>query len=52
MQSGCTYSGPADRVDVEHLAEALHRDDRWRALEPDDAALAWLAQGIPAEALA
>lgn len=36
-----------DRVDLEHLAEALQREERWQAMEPDDAALAWLAQGIP-----
>jgi hypothetical protein len=41
-----------DRVDLEHLAEALHREERWRALEPSEAALGWLAQGIPADALA
>jgi hypothetical protein len=39
-----------DRVDLEHIAEALHREERWRALEPDNAALEWLRQGIPAEA--
>jgi hypothetical protein len=37
-----------DRMDLEHLAEALHREDRWKALHPADAALAWLQQGIPA----
>jgi hypothetical protein len=29
-------------------AEALHRKDRWKDLEPDEAALECLAQGIPA----
>ena len=41
-----------DRVDLEHLAESLHREERWRTLEPSDAALGWLAQGIPADVLA
>ena len=36
-----------DRVDLEHLAEALHTEDRWKGMEPDDAALEWLRQGIP-----
>jgi hypothetical protein len=40
-----------DRVDIENIAEALHREDRWRALEPAVAATQWLAQGIPSDAL-
>ncbi len=36
-----------DRVDLENVAEALHREERWRGLEPDEAALEWLRQGIP-----
>lgn len=36
-----------DRVDLEDLAAALHREVRWKALAPDDAALAWLRQAIP-----
>jgi len=39
-----------DRADLEHLAEALHAEDRWRGLAPDEAALEWLRQGIPADA--
>ena len=36
-----------DRVDLEHLAEALLTDERWRLLEPQTAADEWLRQGIP-----
>ena len=36
-----------DRVDVEHMAEALHREERWKAMEPQKAAEQWLQQGIP-----
>jgi hypothetical protein len=37
--------GPGDLVNV---AEALQREDRWKGLDPADAALEWLRQGIPA----
>ncbi|CAM5797803.1 hypothetical protein [Rhizobacter fulvus] len=37
--------GPGDLVNV---AEALQREDRWKGLEPAEAALEWLRQGIPA----
>ena len=40
-----------DRVDLEHLAEALLTEDRWKAMEPNEAAQAWLAQGLPNVAL-
>jgi hypothetical protein len=33
--------------DLENLAEALQREDRWRDLPPREAALEWLVQGIP-----
>jgi hypothetical protein len=36
-----------DRVDLEHLAEALRAEERWQSMEPTEAALAWLTQGIP-----
>ena len=36
-----------DRVDLEHLAEALLADERWSAMSPDEAAVRWLRQGIP-----
>lgn len=36
-----------DRQDLEHLAGALHAEERWRAMEPVDAAVQWLRQGIP-----
>jgi hypothetical protein len=31
-----------------NVAEALQREDRWKGLEPAEAALEWLRQGIPA----
>jgi len=37
-----------DRSDLEHLAEALQRENRWSSLGPDEAAITWLRQGIPA----
>ena len=36
-----------DRVDLEHLAEALYHEPRWSALAPELAAQEWLRQGIP-----
>jgi hypothetical protein len=38
-----------DRNDLEHLAESLHRETRWKDLPPDDAADQWLEQGLPKE---
>jgi hypothetical protein len=35
-----------DRVDLEHLAEALRKEGRWQAMEPADAAVEWLSQGV------
>lgn len=37
-----------DHADLEQLAEALWKEPRWQGMEPADAALAWLQQGIPA----
>ena len=36
-----------DRSDLEHLADALQAEDRWKWMEPQDAAVQWLSQGIP-----
>lgn len=36
-----------DRQDLEHLAGALHAEERWREMEPTEAAVQWLRQGIP-----
>ena len=36
-----------DRVDLEHLAEALHVENQWNCMEPADAAERWLQQGLP-----
>ncbi len=36
-----------DRNDLEHLAEALLPETRWATMEPSEAALRWLQQGIP-----
>lgn len=36
-----------DRADLEHLAGALLAEDRWKDMEPTDAAVQWLRQGIP-----
>jgi hypothetical protein len=36
-----------DRVDLEHLAEALYQEPRWSVLAPELAAQEWLRQGIP-----
>ncbi len=36
-----------DRSDLEHLADALQAEDRWKRMEPRDAAVQWLNQGIP-----
>lgn len=41
-----------DIGDLEHLADALWRDERWRAKEPGEAALEWLAQGALGKVLA
>ena len=37
-----------DHNDLEHLAQALWREARWQGMEPTQAAIAWLGQGIPA----
>ncbi len=36
-----------DLSDLEHLANALIAEERWRCLPPMDAAMQWLQQGIP-----
>ena len=36
-----------DRQDLEHLAGALLAEERWKSMEPTDAAVHWLRQGIP-----
>jgi hypothetical protein len=36
-----------DRSDLENLADALQAEDRWKWMEPQDAAVQWLSQGIP-----
>ena len=36
-----------DHSDLEHLAEALLCEDRWKDMEPTVAAVQWLRQGIP-----
>jgi hypothetical protein len=36
-----------DFSDLEHLAGALLREERWRRLMPAEAAMQWLQQGIP-----
>ena len=36
-----------DRSDLEHLAGALLAEERWKCMEPTDAAVQWLRQGIP-----
>lgn len=46
----CRQWPTVDRVDLEHVAESLHREARWQCLAPDDAAAQWLEQGIPREA--
>jgi hypothetical protein len=38
-----------DRNDLEHLASALVMDERWRRMAPEEAAVRWLAQGLPPE---
>jgi hypothetical protein len=36
-----------DYADLEHLAESLQAEDRWKDMEPTEAAIRWLQQGIP-----
>lgn len=36
-----------DYADLEHLAESLQAEDRWKDVEPTEAAIRWLQQGIP-----
>lgn len=36
-----------DRSDLESLADALQAEERWKWMEPQDAAVQWLSQGIP-----
>lgn len=38
-----------DRNDLEHLASALVTDERWKRMAPEEAAVRWLAQGLPPE---
>jgi hypothetical protein len=38
-----------DRDDLEHLASALVTDERWKRMAPEEAAVRWLAQGLPPE---
>lgn len=38
-----------DRNDLEHLASALVVDERWKRMAPEEAAVRWLAQGLPPE---
>lgn len=35
------------RDDLEHLADALCAEQRWKSMEPTQAAELWLQQGIP-----
>ena len=37
-----------DHADLEHLAKSLRAEDRWKDMEPTEAAIRWLRQGIPA----
>ncbi|MEO6031342.1 MAG: hypothetical protein ABIP61_05480 [Burkholderiaceae bacterium] len=36
-----------DRSDLEHLADALRAEARWKDLEPAEAAVQWLRQRTP-----
>jgi hypothetical protein len=36
-----------DQTDLEHLAEALLTEERWKSMESNEAAMQWLRQGIP-----
>lgn len=36
-----------ERENLLHIAESLRAEGRWNAMEPADAAVQWLAQGIP-----
>ena len=36
-----------DPGDLVNVAEALHREERWKYMEPKVAAEQWLRQGIP-----
>ena len=36
-----------DPGDLVNVAEALRREDRWKGMEPQEAAKQWLRQGIP-----
>ena len=36
-----------DRVNLENIAEALLNEDRWKSMEPSEAAVQWLSQGAP-----
>ncbi len=35
------------RDDLLHVAESLWAEEKWRAMDPAEAAVQWLAQGIP-----
>lgn len=37
-----------ERDDLLHVAESLRAEARWSAMEPAEAAVQWLSQGIPA----
>ena len=37
-----------DFADLENVAEALLREQRWQSMEPSQAAIEWVRQGIPA----
>ena len=34
-----------DHADLEHLAESLRAEERWRDMEPTEAEMRWLQQG-------
>lgn len=36
-----------ERDDLLHIAESLRAEGKWVAMDPADAAVQWLAQGIP-----
>lgn len=41
-----------DLDDLEHLAKALWCEERWKRLDPDEAALTWLSLSMPGTAQA
>jgi hypothetical protein len=36
-----------DQDDLEHLAKSLWTEERWKRLDPDEAALTWLRLSMP-----